>query len=745
MLAINAIDDPGVLFDHYQTNANATLEIAAEFGVLTNDLGSELSVTDHDAQSLFGAEVTVNADGSVVYDPTHSAVLKSLAAGEVLVDTFNYSISGTVADGLFAIDLFQVAPMAGANDHDLDTASETFAIWNALDLGIGAPPPGLLTIGAKTYFVNRYESDVEATVNYGSSGGSSGGGAGRFVPTLGYESIHGDGPGGSAGTLVGGEDFSVRARTFMTFDVAGTYTLAVGSDDGRRVALSHSDGSPFPFQAAGGQLTGFTPGDSVMRFEGSTGHLFSMGVFSVSAGDVVVLDAFFFERTASDSFEVAIKPGIDTSFGIGTDGFSLLADGVLGGTIHLSSTFAPLVPQTDSATVNIQVAGVNDTPIANNSNLTIGEDDAVTAAFRATDPDSASILSYSITSDAPARGVLHNNDDGTFTFDTADDFDYLPVGSTTDVSFTFVATDQHGATSDPATIVIRVVGENDTPIAIDSNGNVVENDAVSASFLATDPDSDSILTYSITSDAPASGVLHNNDDGTFTFDTADDFDYLPVGSTADVSFTFVATDQHGATSALGTIVIRVEGRNDAPVVVSPISDVVVNQNSAPTTIELSGRVIDPDAGDTVTYTAVSSDGNLVQAAVVSNKLVLTYRRNANGLARVTVTATDLWGASVANSFAVRVQSPRDQVNIMIAWLRELRDNGVLNGGEFNALEKKLLEGLNHFEKSQVKPGVNVVQAFTNQVNALVRSGRLSISDGKKLIDWSNDLIASVSV
>src|SRR5262245_42299306 len=74
LLSVTAFDDPTSFSDpHYLTDEDATLNIAAEYGVLANDSGLNIAVSGFDAQSQLGAGVTVNTNGSVTYDPTHSA------------------------------------------------------------------------------------------------------------------------------------------------------------------------------------------------------------------------------------------------------------------------------------------------------------------------------------------------------------------------------------------------------------------------------------------------------------------------------------------------------------------------------------------------------------------------------------------------------------------------------------------------------------------------------------------------
>jgi VCBS repeat-containing protein len=296
----------------------------------------------------------------------------------------------------------------------------------------------------------------------------------------------------------------------------------------------------------------------------------------------------------------------------------------------------------------------------------------------------------------------------------------------------------------PTTVNIHIAGKNDAPTATGTELFVDENGVLTAAFPGDDVDSDatsSTLNYAITA-APAAGILQVNGDGTFTFDTAGAFDYLAEGTSTVVSFTFVASDEHGAVSNPTTVNIHVAGKNDTAVVTAPVSDIVVNQNAAPTAIDLSGRVWDPDKGDSLKFVASSSNGKLVQTKVVGSQLTLTYLPNASGRTNVTVTAVDRWGASTAFSFSVYVRSPREQLEAVLARVKTLRDDGVFGKGEFNVLEKKLREGMKKIDSLRAKAGVNMVEAFVKQVNALIRSRRLSADTGADLIQLSRDLIAS---
>ncbi|WP_372885296.1 beta strand repeat-containing protein, partial [Shimia sp.] len=73
-----------------------TAHTIAEADLLGNDSdpdGDAFAITSVSATSTLGATVTLNPDGSVDYDPTGSATLDGMAQGEVMTDSFTYTIS----------------------------------------------------------------------------------------------------------------------------------------------------------------------------------------------------------------------------------------------------------------------------------------------------------------------------------------------------------------------------------------------------------------------------------------------------------------------------------------------------------------------------------------------------------------------------------------------------------------------------------------------------------------------------
>ena len=61
-------------------------------GLLANDIEADTAANSTAAATTKGGEVTVSPDGSFSYDPSGSAILNNLTAGETTTDTFTYSV-----------------------------------------------------------------------------------------------------------------------------------------------------------------------------------------------------------------------------------------------------------------------------------------------------------------------------------------------------------------------------------------------------------------------------------------------------------------------------------------------------------------------------------------------------------------------------------------------------------------------------------------------------------------------------
>lgn len=222
------------------------------------------------------------------------------------------------------------------------------------------------------------------------------------------------------------------------------------------------------------------------------------------------------------------------------------------------------------ATIGIEVAPVNDTPVAESQGVGGAEDGPVTVTLSGTDVDGDS-LSFVVLS-PPQHGTLTGTGE-TLTYTPAPDF------SGTD-GFSFAASDGL-AQSAPAAVTLTLAPVNDAPTAASRSASTAEDMPLALVLEGQDVDGDA-LTYSVQS-APQHGTLSG---------TAPQLTYTPASDFhGPDSFTFTASDGQ-AVSGPATIEIQVTPVNDAPVA---LSQAFPGAEDAPLVVTLSGSDADGDA------------------------------------------------------------------------------------------------------------------------------------------------------
>lgn len=149
---------------------------------------------------------------------------------------------------------------------------------------------------------------------------------------------------------------------------------------------------------------------------------------------------------------------------------------------------------------------------------------------------------------------------------------------------------------------------------------------------------------------------------------------------------------------------------------------------------VNGTVLSGNGTASVTLIGTQAQINATLGAASG----LTYLggHNYSGVDTLTMTTTDAGGLSDTDGVAIQVLSAQQQADVLAAIIADLGDDGVLNGGQENALIKKLsfLSGPN---------GASALQAFINQVNGLVHAGILTQAQGVTLIDGAATIVASM--
>ncbi|GAB5388064.1 MAG: tandem-95 repeat protein [Alphaproteobacteria bacterium] len=332
-----------------------------------------------------------------------------------------------------------------------------------------------------------------------------------------------------------------------------------------------------------------------------------------------------------DSLTVSLVSDVsDGSLTLNSNGsFSYTGDANFNGADSFTYRISDGNGGTDTASVTISVAAVNDAPVANNDQFAGTEDQAISGSVTANDSDvDGDDLTTSLVSGV-SNGALVLNSDGSFTYTPDADF----TGAD---SFTYRLSD--GAAADTATVTLVISPSNDAPVAVNDAAQGDEDTQISGNLLANDTDADGDdLSASLLGDASNGSVLVTPG-GSFVYTPDPDFN----GSD---SFTYQVSDGNGGVDA-GTVTVTVSPVNDAPTGVDDAAqtdadttvsgNVLVNdtdpENDALSASLLTGAsngsvvvtqggsfVYTPDAGfsgtDSFSYTV--SDGSLTDTATVT--------------------------------------------------------------------------------------------------------------------------------
>ena len=276
--------------------------------------------------------------------------------------------------------------------------------------------------------------------------------------------------------------------------------------------------------------------------------------------------------------------------------------------------------------------------------------------------------------------------------------------------------------------------------------NAAENQTSVIDVQSDDPDGETEsgggLTYSLTGGADQDLFSINTDSGVLTFLAAPDFEAPGDVGGDNVYDVQVTVTDAGLLTDAQDIAVTVDNVNEAPIVAALIDDVMANEDQLNSALDLTNTFSDPD-GDTLTLIATSANPSLVTATMVGTELVLDYQLNQSGTTTVTVRATDAGGLFVEDSLTVTVVSANDQFINLIHDVNVLRDDGVLNNGNANALTTKLENAQTKVNAGNLNPAVNQLNAFRNQVEAFRNSGKLTDDQADDLLEKLDDLMTSL--
>ena len=432
-----------------------------------------------------------------------------------------------------------------------------------------------------------------------------------------------DAPVAQAASFTVAEDAAVVNGSVIATDVDAGATLSYALNGAAPAGLTFNSNGTYSFNPANaahqslgvGQQTIITVPYTVTDNAGATST--ANPVITVTGtNDAPVANANTVAATEDSALTIAPATplGNDTDIDNGTTLTITSVQGAVNGTVALVGSNVVFTPAanyngpasftytvsdgnggTSTATVTVNVAAVNDAPVAQAASFTVAEDAAVVnGAVTATDADAGATLTFALNGAAPAGLTFNSN--GTYSFNPANAaYQSLGVGQSTVITVPYTVTDNAGATS-TANLVITVTGTNDAPSHRRASFTVAEDAAVvNGTVTATDVDTGTTLSYALNGAAPAGLTFNSN--GTYSFNPGNAaYQSLAAGQSTVITVPYTVTDNAGATST-ANLVITVTGTNDAPVAQGGCSFTVAEDAATWSIGSVIGR--DADAGATL--------------------------------------------------------------------------------------------------------------------------------------------------
>ncbi|MDA7511232.1 Ig-like domain-containing protein, partial [Verrucomicrobia bacterium] len=625
-ITVNSVDDlPIAVDDTYSVDEDTTLTVDAGSGVLSNDDiggdGGTLAVTSNTNTSE-GA-LSLNSDGGLTYTPN---------ANFHGTDTFSYTIEdidGTVATANVTIIVKSVNDLPVAVDDAYVVDEDTTLVVDAangvlINDDIGGDG-GVLEVTGNT-------SPSNGTLNLSNDGSLSYTPAANFNGTDSFTYTIEDADGSTATATVTisinsvddlpiavDDDYSVSEGTVLTVDLNNGVLSndSIGGDGGNLVVGSSTKPSNGTISLSSDGSFIYTPNAAFFGTDSLTytisdadGSLatatVTIQVNELGDGPSAIDDSYTADEDSI--LTVAAASGVLGNDNIGRNGGTLSvssntnpnngslilnSDGGLSYTPNPSfngvDTFEYTITDatglTDTATVTITIAPVNDVPIAVDDSYIVDEDQVLTVALGngvlvndSIGGDGGNLVVSSNTN--PTNGSLNLSADGSLTYTPNPNFNGAD-------SFTYTIADADGSEA-IATVSITVNPVDDLPVAVDDAYSVDEDVTLTVDAANGVLTNDSIGgdggVLSVNSNTnPSNGTLSLSGNGSLAYTPNFNF------SGTDV-FTYTIEDADGS-SATATVTITVNPLPDGPGAVD--DEYFVNQG-ATLTVALGSGVLQND-------------------------------------------------------------------------------------------------------------------------------------------------------
>jgi VCBS repeat-containing protein len=469
-ITITGAQDPVAVNDTFTTDNVTTLTTG---NLLTNDTdpnGGTLSVAAiHNASGTAivlgkqtvlpsGALLTVNADGTFIYNP--NGAFSSLSGNNTATDTFTYNVIDSVGEssqnaGTVTITITTPKPVA---------ASESFATDELTPLTTG----NVLT--------NDTDANAGATLSVASVHDSRGNsvplGTPTALPSGALLTVNANGtftydPNGSFKNL-GPNASASDTFTYTVVDSlgnssinAGTVTITITAPKPTAVNDSFSTDAHTSV-TTGNLLTDDTDANPGATLSVESVHN-SNGIFIPLGTQTILPSGALLTVNADGTFTYNPNGAFDslTAGETATDIFTYTVIDNLGNVSTKSGTVTISITPTQPVAVNDAFTTPNNQPLTTGNVLTNDTDatPGATLSVASAKDANGTAIPLGTATQLPSGALLTINSDGTFTYDPNGAFNSLTTGQTATDTFTYTVSDNFGETSaNPATVTITITG-----------------------------------------------------------------------------------------------------------------------------------------------------------------------------------------------------------------------------------------------------------------------------------------------
>ena len=318
--------------------------------------------------------------------------------------------------------------------------------------------------------------------------------------------------------------------------------------------------------------------------------------------------------------------------------------------------------KTFTGLARVNVAPVNDAPIASNDTATTEEDAPITilaADLLGNDSD--------VDRDTLSISSVDNAINGTAIVNADGDIEFTP-----DANFSGTATIDYtvsdGIASNTAAVEITVNSINDAPVANNDTAAAINEDTsitISAAELLgndSDVEGDSLSITSV-----------NSDSGTATLNAEGQIEFTPNANFNGIA-TFDYTVSDGTDSSTASVEVTVNAVNDPPIVDKPITSFSVTSDAPDSRFDLNDvfRFVDGEGYRKFSGSPLSSLFSPYELSQADGTLYLTlgyqgfrdFGGRLSGSYDITLSAFDLENNSVESTFTVTVVKADDNPNLL---------------------------------------------------------------------------------